>query len=257
MKKHGFTLAEVLITLGIIGVVAALAAPALVTAVQKSKVPPALRKFMSTMEVANESMLNNFNSDSISMVITENKASTTETEATAYARLLNQQVKGAVESKKYSELVASSASDTSKPPKISQYGVTTDATVDANSNVFSFSSGESLIIKYVTPDATKAEGSYKGVVADVYYDINGLIAKPNKLGKDVFRFLIDDNGSIYPYGGKQNYTALKSTETTYRPTKEQAWKDDTNNPCNVTSVKVGTTCAASIAENDWKIVYKY
>ena len=53
MKKHGFTLAEVLITLGIIGVVAALTAPALVQNAGSAQIGPKLAKAVSTFEIAN------------------------------------------------------------------------------------------------------------------------------------------------------------------------------------------------------------
>lgn len=49
MQKRGFTLAEVLITLGIIGVVSALTAPALSTSTQKAKIGPALARFSSIL----------------------------------------------------------------------------------------------------------------------------------------------------------------------------------------------------------------
>ena len=55
--KKAFTLAEVLITLGIIGVVAALTAPALVNNTQQAKIGPTLSKFVSTFENAMESLM--------------------------------------------------------------------------------------------------------------------------------------------------------------------------------------------------------
>ena len=58
MKKSGFTLAEVLITLGIIGVVAALTAPALVQNAGSAQIGPKLAKAVSTFELANQNMLN-------------------------------------------------------------------------------------------------------------------------------------------------------------------------------------------------------
>ena len=57
MKKHGFTLAEVLITLGIVGVVAALTAPALVQNAGSAQIGPKLAKAVNTFEVANENLL--------------------------------------------------------------------------------------------------------------------------------------------------------------------------------------------------------
>lgn len=52
MKKCGFTLAEVLITLGIIGVVAALTLPTLINQYKKTEVSSRLKKFYSMMEQA-------------------------------------------------------------------------------------------------------------------------------------------------------------------------------------------------------------
>ena len=67
-KKLGFTLAEVLITLGIIGVVAALTAPALVQNAGTAKVGPTLAKVVSTMENANEQILHDEDTTKLSSV---------------------------------------------------------------------------------------------------------------------------------------------------------------------------------------------
>ena len=52
MKKQGFTLAEVLLTLGIIGVVASLTLPSLNKNVQGTKAAPALMKSINTLQNA-------------------------------------------------------------------------------------------------------------------------------------------------------------------------------------------------------------
>lgn len=49
MKKTAFTLAEVLITLGIIGIVAALTLPSIITNINKQEAGTRLKKFNSTM----------------------------------------------------------------------------------------------------------------------------------------------------------------------------------------------------------------
>ena len=65
IKKCAFTLAEVLITLGIIGVVAAITIPSLVTSYQKHVVETKLAKFNSTMNQAMRlSMVDNGDPDS-------------------------------------------------------------------------------------------------------------------------------------------------------------------------------------------------
>ena len=49
MKKHGFTLAEVLITLAIIGVVATITLPSLMSNTQEQQAVTAFRKAMNTL----------------------------------------------------------------------------------------------------------------------------------------------------------------------------------------------------------------
>ena len=53
-KKLGFTLAEVLITLGVLGIVAALTMPALITNYQKEQTTTHLKKTFSTLKQATE-----------------------------------------------------------------------------------------------------------------------------------------------------------------------------------------------------------
>ena len=103
MKKSGFTLAEVLITLGIIGVVAALATPALNSAYQKSKVSPTLRKFINTMETANQHILNDNESTRIRVAVNNSLE-------TYYAEL-----------SKYVQGTASDEEYTSFSPKLKKY----------------------------------------------------------------------------------------------------------------------------------------
>ncbi len=58
MKKNGFTLAEIMITLSIIGVVAALTAPALVNNAANANIIPTVRKAVSTLEQVNLGVIN-------------------------------------------------------------------------------------------------------------------------------------------------------------------------------------------------------
>ncbi len=65
MKKFGFTLAEVLITLGIIGVIAAITLPTLMTDTQSAQIGPKLAKAVAMFEQANEAMLNENSVDTL------------------------------------------------------------------------------------------------------------------------------------------------------------------------------------------------
>ena len=67
MKKNGFTLAEVLITLAIIGVVATLTLPALMNNTAEQQAVTAFKKGLNTLTIAAETneAIDNFNFDSI------------------------------------------------------------------------------------------------------------------------------------------------------------------------------------------------
>ena len=65
MKKQGFTLAEVLITLGIIGVVAAITLPSLMAETQSAQIGPRLAKAVSMLEQGNEAFLSANGVDSL------------------------------------------------------------------------------------------------------------------------------------------------------------------------------------------------
>jgi len=63
--KKGFTLAEVLITLGIIGVVAAITLPSLLADTASAQIGPKLAKAVSMFEQANEGLLSSHVSDTL------------------------------------------------------------------------------------------------------------------------------------------------------------------------------------------------
>lgn len=65
MKKRGFTLAEVLIALGVVGVLAAITTPMLMTATAKSQVETGLAKSVAIWEQANIGALKDADSSSI------------------------------------------------------------------------------------------------------------------------------------------------------------------------------------------------
>ena len=66
MKKLGFTLAEVLITLGVVGVVAAITLPSLITDTATAQIGPKLAKAVASFEQANQALLNEQSVDNLS-----------------------------------------------------------------------------------------------------------------------------------------------------------------------------------------------
>ena len=69
----------------------------------------------------------------------------------------------------------------------------------------------------------------------VLIDINGS-ATPNALGKDIFAFQLNADGSLTAWGSNREW-------------------DLGDDKCNATTVNTGITCGASILENNRKVIY--
>lgn len=232
-KKHGFTLAEVLITLSIIGVVSALTAPSLMSSFQKSKVGPSLKKFMNTIETANQHILVDSGADTMSGAM----------EAVySYPGKLAKYLKG----KDMAAMITNIDPNAQTPKGYNGSSVPTP------SYYFQFNDGTSIgIVTSIHPSVSPYVASssiYKGGYTGLYYDINGFQNEPNRMGKDVFAFIVDDSGTVVPYGSKiaKDIYGLQywNTPSGCAPT-----------PSNL--VFDGLTCAGSVIDNDGKVVYKY
>ena len=245
MKKYGFTLAEVLITLTIIGVVAAITTPSLNSNIQKNKVGPALSKFINTLENAHETMIANGDVDRLSDLVGKN--------ADTYMDKLSTYAKGMQETKTIADFAYKPASYTgvTNSDPAPYYELTNYPEDTTTTGIYNFADGSSMAFYLYNPGTTLVKGAYKGNIASVWFDINGFDKKPNKAGKDEFKFYIDNSGSVYPDGGKVKKSMIPEAYT---------WEDATNtrNACNdKISVGTGVYCGASVVDNNFKVIYKY
>ncbi len=178
MKKHGFTLAEILVTLGIIGVVAALVMPTFVQSTQNAKVGPRLAKAVAMFEQANQAILSDEEADSLA-------GAGVISNTTNYFATLAEHLKGA-------------ATDVAVPAD----GQTGDPTIAG----FVMPDGTAIVIPEGEGDLfTNAVGEFahqRRVSNCVMIDINGS-AGPNRPARDRFYFYMMDDGSLQPYGGAQ------------------------------------------------------
>ena len=216
-KLIGFTLAEVLITMSIIGVVAALTAPALSRRSGMAKIGPTLSKFVNTFE----------NAAGLAM---QAEGLTTLTDIENPVIPMN----------RISEnmLVAGSSDSYTYYDPIGGEGGTIIAT-----NTYVLKDGSIFgVIPVENPTELGDKGAYKGIIADVIYDINGNNGN-NRAGKDVFKFELDNSGSLIPYASASHKYVDDSIDATCLISGADS------------SVDTGFACTGEIADHNWKADY--
>ena len=230
-----FTLAEVLITLGIIGVVAAMTMPSLITNYQKKQTVTQLKKAYSELSQAlkaSEAEYGTMDSWDFSGYNQQNSAERDEDFTKHYIlpNIKTMKVCSPSSNECWADDVLALNKTTKAPPQ------------NGRDNSFVTASGYSV---YYWPDT-------KGVW--FFIDINGL-KKPNIVGRDIFRFrlCIDDgnnakNYALNPYGADRKLYY-----------KNDLINGNSNGGCNKdnSSSYAGDTCAALIMYNNWEITKDY
>ena len=126
--------------------------------------------------------------------------------------------------------------------------------VKVTSDVFSFvigsetASGANIFFK--SPEIYKPEGSKEYRASTVFIDVNGGAA-PNKFGRDVFAFVLNEDGNLLPFGSENAAMTLGLTTDNDANT----WK--TNNimfGCTGNGFN-GLGCTARLKENNYKVDY--
>ena len=279
-KKKGFTLAEVLITLGIIGVVSALTAPALMQNIGGAKVGPTLSKVVATIEVANEQLMNDNQLTSLMSLKGSVKklelpnagtyislfdriigcayalpdsptlpdglkdtAAVLAYDTGTYAATLLSQLKGSsiITNPSFSPTDYADKKVDSKSGGLLGAGISYIQQINA----------PTLIIGDVYLDSPyTAKGSFLGASHVLTVDINGIDTKPNVFGKDLFLFYIDASGSVVPAGSKTfDWLTTDGAGT-------NSWNAaEGDYACNATTVTTGYGCAGSVLDNNQKVIY--
>ncbi len=226
-RRFGFTLAEVLVTLGIIGVVAALTIPAVITNYQKQETLSRLKKAYSIVqqtiklsEVENESVANwdnNLNGHAF------------------FEKYIKKYVQ-------YTQEITPAELWSMAPRKLlngSNYVGTTYASDSSTATNFILSDGSMITLNLVTTDI------WVGI------DTNG-IKKPNQMGKDTFLFLFSTKHGLQPLGGDGTPDAW--SYGTYSRENIMGSVSGSNR-CSKTGT--GYWCSALIMNDQWEIAKDY
>ncbi len=217
-KRAAFTLAEVLITLGIIGVVAALTMPALIANYQKQVTVAGLKKTYSQLAQAV-------------------KLSESENGEIEYWDLT---LASDVFVEKYIVPFLKSIGKTSgreintliNYKYLNGQTITEFSANGTDTSVRKLADGSIIFVDSWTPD----DGSYRTIMVD----INGY-KRPNVLGKDLFSFWINKANGLSPSGSCIGDECLQPTL----------------HMCNKNADKGGYACAKVIVQDGWQITKNY
>lgn len=216
MKKRGFTLAEVMIALALIGVVTSLTIPTFIANSRNKANASRLAAVISSVE-------NTFTT----MIASEAVHDLSETE---FGSSQTEEKFG-----KYMKLAGSGTSLSSYYGVTSPFKTLNQVAVNPNvTRIFQTKNG-ALIIFYSKDIAAPTDGSHPGSLGHVTIDVNGS-AKPNIWGRDVFLFRLGYDGLLYPAGGKM-YTKMDTTGSSYK--------------CDGSTKNQG--CTARLIENNYEI----
>ena len=253
MKKYGFTITEMIVALGIIGVVASLTLPNFISQGINDAYAKKLATTVSTLETAFTSMMATEGVQTMSETefidnphtytestneITGDKETTTN-EYENSKNIFAKYIKMHTASNEYEDF----------------YGNITHKTISGSNIPFSadvfFQLKNGAIVSMTINNANINDDKVtnnnltfnKIVAAPVIIDINGSDA-PNIWGRDAFWFLLGDDGILYPYGGKI-YKIVYDDIDTY----------DINDKfgCNDKVKSVG--CTARLVENNYEVDY--
>ena len=252
-KNHGFTLAEVLITLAIIGIVAAMTIPTLVGNAQKTQYITGLKKAYAETTEALKLMASDYGCpDDLSCTGLFGNSATSDTFANEF--------------KKYFKLAKDCGSTYDvNDEKTKCFADTYTSHIDGTFSGLSFpqdfmgsytlttADGFSMAI---TDDADNCAAGFNAApgtnmahtCAQVLIDVNGQKG-PNTLGRDLFYFLITTGKgpALYPRGGQEVVT------------QGEAWTDPSGNPIKCTEgpnqAAVGFYCTARVMEQGWQMNY--
>ena len=277
MKKRGFTLAEVLITLGIIGIIAALTAPSLIINSRNEANAAKLATVMSNVENAFTTAIIKENVDTLTETSfwVKSDKDATALDTAQFAGNLNKYI----HLNGFKETTPRNFYDGNGPYLMSaeggKGGITTikgkdEETGSEKKSILLFTKNGAVM--FVTPyansrispslkteggDTTATEAAAKaaklgGALSDLatilYIDVNGKAA-PNTFGRDIFMFYVGNNGVLYPFGGV-DVSIYETGE------KDSIWTSDKPRyGCQDDNIKGGQGCTARIIEEGYKINY--
>lgn len=236
MKKTGFTLAEILIALAIVGIVAAMTIPTFVGNGRNQAMASKLSTTVNAFENALTSMIAKEGVDDLTETEWVENDYTIEDLGT-YIKLNGS--RGDTLNTYY---------DSASPFKDLQGN---SAAPDVH-RIYETKNGALILLGNTTYSQTEESAknlgsSVNSASGPFVIDVNG-VDKPNVWGRDVFYFLLGDDGHLYPGGGLVTSVLLQGNNTSLWRNGNSGWT------CN-DEHKGWIGCTARLMENNYKVDY--
>lgn len=241
-KFKGFTLAEVLITLTIIGIIAAISIPALKNAADKNAWAAGLSTSVKNLTSAFALMKANDSVDTLDS--TDFWTNNVTSDVTSGSADIRNEFAKYLEIEKMSNGVPSSI-------KIFDFDHTSSS--DLTDTIRFNLANKTAINIVLRPYSTNANcstiqdggGSLCEKVADIYVDVNG-DKLPNTFGKDIYLFYLSNEGRLFPYGGK---------DVNLYENAAPLWDSTEGCKGKAKDIKSGKACTGRVVEEGYRISY--
>lgn len=214
----GFSLAEVLITIGIIGIISVMTIPILLVNKAKEETVSQLKKeYTSLAQAVRTSELENGDCGDWNKGTTQSEANVKSGFETYWSPYLN--------IIKYCNTYTECGYKNGVFNYLNKSGFAGITDVTTRTCVLLADGSVVMVLAFASGIPTQI----------IFIDINGA-KNPNTYGKDVFEFVLDTKKGFMPYGHNLDYDSVKT---------------------NCSSDAVGNYCAARIMKDGWKIVDDY
>lgn len=248
MKKYGFTLAEVLITLGVVGVVAALTLPSISASTSKAKIGASVAKAFNTMVNINKTIFQRTSAMNLRNVCGNNyPACLSNYMEGAYYTSDGQWIFTTKDGIAFIQPVKERDEQNATPEEELEYA-------RAGNLVDYIGSSTSAVGQNMGTDTLNP--IYSEIAYPITIDINGVNKAPNAMGEDRFLFYVDVIGPVVA-SGSDEYRTLQNADSYYvssGPGDDSVfgWR---NGNCDATGIGNPNMCAGSIVDNGFKVIY--
>ena len=242
MKKFGFTLAEILVSLAIIGVVSALTVPQLSSGVQQKHWASALSSQVTNFENA---MKNIKTKESIVDITESNVWQQSTKEDFKLSFLENMTNIETIIDKKFSEYYNKRIFDINRTPYNGDIEDSDEYIIYKlkNKGTLFISPLLKNFIDITEDTALDRRLDYSKIVGIVIIDINGE-NMPNTIGRDIFYFDLNENGVLKAYGSME-YSMFRTGDD----------KSHWSNKCKDDNITSGAHCTGRLVENNFVMDY--